>query len=201
VIQSPPPTTEYLDWSEQYIGFGREDHPVKVPRPGHSALIVDARIGGYDCSKVFLDAGSSINLIYANTLCAMNISMTNLVPSDIGFHGIVPGNPEIPMGRITLEVIFETPENFRKEKIEFEVIDWPSQFRRPAYSWFMMVSHHTYLVLKMPEPNGVITVKGNFTRFNACNMEFHKLSESFGMQAEYRQLQDYTDYGISPDVR
>jgi hypothetical protein len=169
------------------------------------ALIVDARIGGYDCSKVFLDAGNSIYLIYANTLRAMNISLTNLVPSDIGFHGIVPGKPEIPMGRIMLEVISETPENFKKEKIEFQVIDWPSQYHtilgRPAYSRFMMVSHHTYLVLKMPGPKGVITVKGNFARSDACDREFHKLSESFGMQAKYRQLQEYTDHGVSPEVR
>jgi trimethylamine:corrinoid methyltransferase-like protein len=77
---------------------------------------------------VFLDAGSSINLIYTKTLRAMNISLTNLTPSDIGFHSIVLGKPEIPMGRIMLEVIFGTPANFRKEKIEFEVIDWPSQY-------------------------------------------------------------------------
>jgi hypothetical protein len=47
---------------------------------------------------VFLDVGSAINLIYAKTLRAMNISMTTLVPSEIGFHGITPGKPVIPLG-------------------------------------------------------------------------------------------------------
>jgi hypothetical protein len=137
-IQAPPATPEYLDWSDQYIGFGREDHPFKVPRPGHSPLVVDAQIGGFHCSKVFLDAGSAINLIYAKTLRAMNISLTNLVPSEIGFHGIVLGKPEIPLGKIILEVVFGTHDNFRREKLEFEVMDWPSQYHailgRPAYS-------------------------------------------------------------------
>jgi hypothetical protein len=31
-------------------------------------------------NKVFVDAGSGISLIYANTLCAVNISLINLAP-------------------------------------------------------------------------------------------------------------------------
>jgi hypothetical protein len=32
------------------------------------------------------------------------------------------------LGAINLDVIFDTRANFRKEKIEFEVVDWPSQY-------------------------------------------------------------------------
>jgi hypothetical protein len=53
-----------------------------------------------------------------------------------------------------LDVIFGTPVNFRKEKIEFEVVDWPSQYHailgRPAFAQFMVVSHYTYLKLRKP---------------------------------------------------
>jgi hypothetical protein len=75
---------------------------------------------------VFLDVGSAINLIYAKTLRAMNISLTNQIPSDVGFHGVVPGKPEMPLGKILLDLVFGTRENFRREKLEFEVVDWPS---------------------------------------------------------------------------
>jgi hypothetical protein len=130
------------------------DHPIKVPRPGYSPLVDNAQIAGYDYNKVFLDDGSAINLIYAKTLRAMNISVTNLVPSKIGFHGIVPGKPGFPLGKIDLEVVFGTRRNFIKEKLEFEVLEWPSQYHAilgcPVYSLFMVVSHHTYLVLKIP---------------------------------------------------
>jgi hypothetical protein len=204
-IQAPLPTPEYLDWSHQYIGFGREDHPYKVPRPGHSPLVVDARIDGYDCSKIFLDAGSSINLIYAKTLRAMNISLTNLTPSLIGFHCIVPGKAEILVGKIMLDVIFGTPDNFIREKLEFEVVDWPTQYHailgRPAYSRFMAITHHTYLLMKLPGPKGVITIRGSFTKSGACDRDFHKLSESFGMQAEFLQIASLVDPNVSPDVR
>ena len=76
--------------------------------------------------KIFMDGGSSLNLIYADTLRAMNISLTNLMPSDTSFHGIVLGKPVLPLGKVALEVILGSPENFRREKIEFEVMDWPS---------------------------------------------------------------------------
>jgi hypothetical protein len=73
-ISSPPATTEYLQWSNQTVRFSREDHPRKVPRPGHAPIILKAQIGGYDIGRVFMDASSGINLIYARTLKAMNIS-------------------------------------------------------------------------------------------------------------------------------
>ena len=58
----------------------------------------------------------------------MNMSLANLMPSDTSFHGIVPGKPVFPMGKIFLDVIFGDPKNFRRESIEFEVLDWQSQY-------------------------------------------------------------------------
>ena len=52
----------------------------------------------------------------------------HLAPSINTFHGIVPGRPVYPLGTITLDVIFGEPTNFRKETIEFEVVDWKSQY-------------------------------------------------------------------------
>ena len=103
---SPPATPKYLNWSEQDVSFDREDHPPQVPRPGHSPLVLEAQIGGFDMSKVFMDGGSGLNLIFATTLRAMNISLTNLEATDTSFHGIVPGKPEVPLGKIGLDVIF-----------------------------------------------------------------------------------------------
>jgi hypothetical protein len=71
-ITSPPATTEYLKWSDQMVGFSRADHPTKVPWAGHAPMVLKAQIGGYDVGRVFMDAGSGINLIYAWTLQAMN---------------------------------------------------------------------------------------------------------------------------------
>jgi hypothetical protein len=52
----------------------------------------------------------------------------------------------------------------------------------------MAVPHYTYLVLKMPGLKGIITVKGSFKLSGLCDKEFHKMAQTFGMTAEYGQL-------------
>jgi hypothetical protein len=161
-ILSPPATIEYLQWSDQTIRFSRADHPRKVPRPGHAPMVLKAEIGGYDIGRVFMDAGSGINLIYVRTLKAMSISLKWLKPIDCSFHGIVPGSANHPLGKIELNVCFSDIGNFCREKLEFEVMDWPSQYHavlgRPTFGKFMAVPHYAYLALKIPGPKGVITV-------------------------------------------
>jgi hypothetical protein len=102
------------------------DHPLKIPLLGYHALVLEAQIGGFISKKVFMDWGSSINLIYADTLQKINIPLTDLLPLETSFHGIVLGKPTYLLGMINLDVIFGTPANFRNEKIEFEVVGWPS---------------------------------------------------------------------------
>jgi hypothetical protein len=138
-----------------------------------------------------MDAGSGINLIYAKTLKAMHISLDFLKPTDFSFHGIVPGSANYPLGRIALNVCFGNRKNYRREKLDFEVMDWPSQYHailgRPAFSRFMAVSHYTYLVLKLPGPKGIITVKGSFEVLDLCDREFHKMAQNFGTTANYAE--------------
>jgi hypothetical protein len=193
-VTSPPATTEYLHWSEQPIEFSKDDHPITVPRPGNAPLVLKAQIGTYDVDRVFMDAGSGINLIYAKTLRAMHISLEFLKPTDCSFHGIVPGSANYPLGRIALNVCFGNRQNYRREKLDFEVMDWPSQYHailgRPAFSRFMAVPHYTYLVLKMPGPNGIITVNGSFELSDLCDKEFHKMAQNFGMMASYGEPKD-----------
>jgi hypothetical protein len=125
---APPATTEYLHWSEQPIEFNREDHPITVPQPGNAPLVLKAQIGTYDVDRIFMDAGSGINLIYVKTLRAMHISLEFLKPTDCSFHEIVPGSANYPLGRIALNVCFGNRQNYRREKLNFEVMDWPSQY-------------------------------------------------------------------------
>jgi hypothetical protein len=143
-------------------------------------MVLKAQIGGYDIGRVFMDVGSGINLIYARTLKAMDISLEWLQPTDCSFHGIVPESANHPLGRIELDVCFGDKGNFQREKLEFEVMDWPSQYhailRRPAFLRFMVVPHYAYLVLKIPGPRGVITIKGSFEVSDTYDKEFNKMA-------------------------
>jgi hypothetical protein len=184
-VTLPPATTEYLHWSKQPIEFSREDHPITVHRPGNAPLVLKAQIGTYDVDRVFMDAESGINLIYAKTLRAMHISLKFLKPTDCSFHGIIPGSANYPLGRIALNVCFGNRQNYRREKLDFEVMDWPSQYHailgRPAFLRFMAVPHYTYLVLKMPRLRGLADIGTSlWTNFDSLKEWWCHLSGANG---------------------
>jgi hypothetical protein len=83
-------------------------------------------------------------------------------------------------------------------------MDWQSQYHlilgRPAFAQFMAVPHYAYLVLKIPGPNGVITVKRKFEVSDTCDKEFHQMAQTFGMTAEYGRLKGDTDHNVLPDI-
>jgi hypothetical protein len=167
-------------------------------------MVLKAHIGGYDVRRVFIDAGSGINLIYARTLRAMCISLENLKPTDCSFHGIVPGAANYPLGKIELDVCLGDSSNYRREKLKFEVMDCPSQYHailgRPAFAKFMAVPHYAYLTLKIPGPKGTIMVQGSFKVSNTCDKEFNRLAQTFGMTAEYERLTGETNHNVLPDI-
>jgi hypothetical protein len=168
-------------------------------------LVFKAQIGTYDVDRIFMDVGNGINLIYAKTLRAMHISLEFLKLTDCSFYGIVPGSANYPLGRIALNVCFGNRQNYRREKLDFEVMDWPSQYHailgRPAFSCFMAVPHYTYLVLKILGPKGIIIVKESFELSDLCDKEFHKMAQNFGMMANYRELKDKTKSSTTAVVR
>jgi len=172
-VQKATPT--YLDWSEDTISFGREDHPHHIPNPGRYPLVVDPIIGNTRFSKVLMDGGSSLNIMYAPTLELMGIGLDQLRPSTSPFHGVAPGKRVHPLGQIDLPVCFGTPDNFRKETLTFEVVGFRGSYHailgRPCYAKFMAVPNYTYLKMKMPGPKGVITVGTAFEHAYECDVE------------------------------
>ena len=144
---------QYLNWSSTPITFTHDDHPDRVVAPGVYPLIVNTRL-----SKVLMDGGSSLNIIYLKTLDLLGIERAQLQPSAGGFHGIVPGKKALSVGRIDLPVCFGTAANFRKEVLTFEVLGFHGTYhaiiRRSGYAKFMAIPNYTYRKLKMPGQGG-----------------------------------------------
>jgi hypothetical protein len=71
-------TPLFLDWSETAITFDRDDHSDYVPNLGVYPLVVDPIIADTCLTKVLMDRGSSLNIIYAQTLDLLGIKRTQL---------------------------------------------------------------------------------------------------------------------------
>ena len=60
-----------------------------------------------------LELNPRLNIIFANTLKKIGLDFTNLLtPTDVPFYGIVSSKAAMPLGQITLPVMFDTPNNF-----------------------------------------------------------------------------------------
>jgi hypothetical protein len=87
-------------------------------------------------TKVLIDSGSGLNLIFTGTLRKMGLDLTDmLVPSKSPFYGIVPGNAAHPLGMVVLPVTFGTRENYHTEFIKFEVANFESSYHAVPNSW------------------------------------------------------------------
>jgi hypothetical protein len=171
--EKAPPS--FLDWSEDAITISREDHPNRTPNPGEYPLVVDPVIGNARFSKVLMDGGSTLNILYAHTLRLLGIGLDQLRPSTTPFHGVAPGKRIQPLGQIDLPVWFGTPDNFHKETLTFEVVGFRGAYHvilgRPCYAKFMAVPNYTYLKMKMPGPKGVIIVGSSIEHAFDCDVE------------------------------
>jgi hypothetical protein len=175
VFSVQPATPLFLEWSEVAITFDRDDLLDYVPNPRVYPLVVDTIIANTRLTKVLMDGGSSLNIIYAHTLDLLGITRTHLQPSVGGFREVVPGKQAEPVGRVDLPVYFGTPANFRKETLTFEVVGFRGTYHailgRPCYARFMAVPNYTYLKLKMSGPNGVIIVGPSYEHAYECDVE------------------------------
>jgi hypothetical protein len=122
--------------------------------------------------KVLVDGGSSINVTFPRMLLALAVALKDFTESDTPFFSIVPTEGEYPLGHIYMPLNFGTPENYRTEFLRFEVARFDCGYNaiigRPGLAKFMAIRHYSYMILKMPGPQGIITVRADFQGAAEC---------------------------------
>ncbi|XP_066316709.1 uncharacterized protein [Miscanthus floridulus] len=137
--------------------------------------MADPIIGTKWLTKVLMDGGSGLNIMYTETLNTMGIDRARIRLTGAPFHGIVLGKQALPLGQIDLAITFRDPTNYRMETLTFEVVKFHRTYHaiqgHPCYTKFMAVPNCTYLKLKMPGPCKVIT---SFQRAYECEVECYE---------------------------
>jgi hypothetical protein len=134
---------------------------------------------------MLVDGGSSIDILFRNSLPALRLTLAQLKPYDAQFWGVLPGQSSVPLGQIMLPVQFGTPDHFRTEFVNFVVADFDGTYHailgRPSLTNFMAVPHYSYLVLKMPTEKGILTIRGNVYTAYTCEEESFKITEGIDL--------------------
>ena len=99
VYMTKPAVRVFLRWSESAITFDRTDHLKSVPQLGRYPLMVNPIIGTKRLTKVLIDGGSGLNIMYAETLDAMGIDQSRIHRTGAPFHRIVPRSRPCHLGR------------------------------------------------------------------------------------------------------
>ena len=96
----------FLSWSESPITFDQRDHPSHVPGPGRYPLVVDPIVRKKRLTKVLMDGGSGLNILYVDTLDAMRIPRSKLRLVGSPFHSMIHGAQAYPLRKIDLLITF-----------------------------------------------------------------------------------------------
>jgi hypothetical protein len=171
VAATPTPrAVPHHKWMETSTVFGSSDCPKNMGDVGQLPLLISPTVSNIKLYHVLVDSGVALNLITLIAFKEMQILMSKLALLR-PFLGVGPISI-MPRGSISILVTFGTPENYCTESILFNIAEVNLPFNailgRLALYQFMAVAHFGYLVLKMPEPNGIIKIRGDHT----CHTRF-----------------------------
>jgi hypothetical protein len=132
--------------------------------PHIGAMVINCSVVGWDLHKVLVDNGSQADIIFLHAFDRMGISHSLLKPSDNPLYGF-GGKGTFPVGKIELPLSFGVAPNARSEQVTFDIVDMVYPYNaimgRGSINKFEAAIHGLYLCMKIPGPQGAITVYGN----------------------------------------
>ncbi|XP_061352575.1 uncharacterized protein LOC133297446 [Gastrolobium bilobum] len=131
--------------------------------PGHDdPLVIQAIIANFDVNRVFIDHGSSADILFLPCFRALGFTVSDLSPvigELSGFNVTVTK----PLGVISLRLFMGTPPTSKSADIQFLVLDTPSAYNailgRRMFTAFEASISHPHLAIKfVVRDNKVATI-------------------------------------------
>ncbi|CAL8997656.1 unnamed protein product, partial [Prunus brigantina] len=141
------------------VVFSQSD-AIGVRFPHHDPLIITAEIAHCSVARVFLDRGSSINIIFLSTFRQLGIQeglLDRRCPTLVAFGG---GHIQ-PLGHMHLTLSIGAYPRQTRTTTSFVVADCPSSYNvilgRPAIGDFDLTINMRALLIRFPTPHGIGT--------------------------------------------
>jgi hypothetical protein len=150
-------------WSHVPLTFKARDVDLRSA-PHIDAMVINCSVAGWDLHKVLVNNGSQADIIFMHAFDRMGISHSLLKPADNPLYGF-GGKGTFPVGKIKLPLSFGVAPNAQSEQVTFDIVDMIYPYNaimgRGSINKFEAAIHGLYLCMKIPGPQGVITIYGN----------------------------------------
>ncbi|XP_073057316.1 uncharacterized protein [Primulina eburnea] len=166
--------------SEVVISFGPEDLK-GVNLPHNDALVIQDRVANYDILRVFIDSGSSINVIFKEAFVQMDLQGYHLEAVETALFGFA-SHVVYPEGEIILPLTLGS-QNLKKTVMNsFTVVDFPSSYNimigRPALNELRAVASTYHQKIKFPLGVRVGEVRRDQPSSRKCYVEVVRADQS-----------------------
>ncbi|XP_073138648.1 uncharacterized protein [Henckelia pumila] len=156
--------SKYLNLPQDpVISFGPKDLR-DVLAPHNDALVVTVTIVNYDVTRIFVDSGSSVNILFKGTLDQINIEGCELESMSTPLYGFT-GHAIRPMGKIDLPMSMGSDPKRVKKMVRFTVVDAPSSYNGilgwPSMKDFKDIASTYHQKLKFPVGREVWVLHGD----------------------------------------
>ncbi|XP_073153246.1 uncharacterized protein [Henckelia pumila] len=132
--------------------------------PHNDAMLIKARVANYDVKRVFVDSGSSVNVIFQEAFQQIDLRGCEVNPVKTALYGFAR-HTVLPRVEVWLPITLGSGDLRKTVMTFFIVVEAPSSYniiiRRPALNAFMAVSSAYHKKIKFPVDNEIGEVRGD----------------------------------------
>ncbi|KAL0420240.1 UNVERIFIED_CONTAM: hypothetical protein Slati_3046900 [Sesamum latifolium] len=155
------------------IQFGRAEQ--SGPRTSHNdALVITAVLANYEVGRIFIDSGSSANILFGEAYDQMQLGDVSLKKVNTPLYGFA-GEVVHPRGMISLPLTLGAGTTLKTCMLKFLVVDVPFVSNvilgRPTLTAFQVVISIYHMKIKFLTPGGVGEVQGDHLQSKKCYVE------------------------------
>ncbi|XP_073119997.1 uncharacterized protein [Henckelia pumila] len=134
------------------LSFGPED--LKGVANNHNdALVIRAMVANYDVARIFMDSGSSVNVLFQEAINQMDLGQYRIEPVVTSLFGFT-SHAIRPVGLVYLPLTLGKGNGRKTRIVSFIIVDAQSAYNailgRPAMTTFMAVASALHQKIKFP---------------------------------------------------